>query len=94
VDIGAAEARALRELCHLLALSIMEQNMADFRMADFMDASQARMVARELQRVCRCVRGWVGGWTKGHPQIASFIRAKSAVRCLILPPLVIMCVVT
>lgn len=64
VEVGAAEVRVLRELVHLFALSVMEQDMADFRARDYMSAEQADMAAQEVMRLCRCVatRGWELGW--------------------------------
>lgn len=56
VVVGQAEVRVLRQLVHLLALSIMETEMAEFRAQDYVSAAQAAMCSREVLRLCRLVR--------------------------------------
>jgi acyl-CoA oxidase len=56
VEVGPAEVRVLRCLCHLFALSVMEDSMADFRAHDYLDATQATLVSAEVMRLCRSLR--------------------------------------
>jgi hypothetical protein len=58
VVVGQAEGRVLRLLVHLFALSIMESEMADFRVqgCEYFTAAQAAMCSREVLRLCRIVR--------------------------------------
>ena len=53
MEVGQAEVRVLRDLCHLFALSVMESEMGEFRMVDYMDSRQAIMVSQEVLRLCR-----------------------------------------
>ncbi len=56
VVVGGAEVQVLRKLVHLFALSIMEAEMADFRLQDYCSAAQASMVGRQVLHLCRVVR--------------------------------------
>lgn len=66
VVVGQAEVRVLRQMVHLFALSVMEQEMAEFRAQDYLSAAQGAMCSREVLRLCRLVRAeavWcVGFW--------------------------------
>lgn len=53
VEVGVSEVRVLRDLCHLFALSIMEREMGDFRIADHFNRDQARLVTQQVARLCR-----------------------------------------
>lgn len=69
VVVGQAEVRVLRQMVHLFALSVMEQEMAEFRAQDYLSAAQGAMCGREVLRLCRLVRAeavWcVGFWGWG-----------------------------
>ncbi len=75
VTVGPAEVRVLRDLCHLFALSTMEKEMADFRARDYLNAAQARLVSKEVQRLNGVIRAeavsLVDSWRLSDKLLAS-----------------------
>lgn len=75
VTVGPAEVRVLRDLCHLFALSTMEKEMADFRARDHLNAAQARLVSKEVQRLNGVIRAeavsLVDSWKLSDKLLAS-----------------------